>query len=102
MLQNLVLNVDVKSLIESSIQEIRRCDIKLPNDFGFPGRERFGIDGLDVRVSQETEHLQSFRRFHLSSKSSHSFRIKNVSPQCRAHFQVFSNEKEHGFPVWRI
>src|SRR5271170_1069271 len=91
--QNLVLSVDMKSLVEVAIQMIGSGDVKLPNNFGFPRRESFRINRFDVRVSQETEHLQSFRRFYLAGKSSHRFRIKNVAPQRRAHFQMPAYEE---------
>ena len=48
--------------VEAAAQIVGRGDIELPERFGFPGRQRFGIDGADIGIGKQAEQLQAFGR----------------------------------------
>ncbi len=94
-----VVRVHMQTLIEAAVQVIGGGDVKLPDIFCFPGSERFGIDGFDVRVGQQAKHFQALGSFHFFGKRANCFGIKNVAAQCGAHFQMAPDEKKNRFAV---
>jgi hypothetical protein len=81
MVQDFVVRVAVNALIHAAVEIIRRADIELPEVFGFPGRERLGVDGFDVRIGEQAKHFQKFRAADAFRKLRDCARIKNIAPQ---------------------
>ena len=102
MRHHFVVGVNVEPLVQAAVQMICRADVKLPNVFRLPGREGIGIDGLDVGVSQQAQHLQPLGCLHFFSKGAHGFEIEDIASQCGAHFQMAPDEKQNRFAVWLV
>ena len=89
-------------VVHGTIQIIFRGGIELPQHLRLPGRERFRVHGLDIRVGEQSEHLQVLDRAHSPGKIVHGLGIKNVPPhQRRGHSQMVADQKIHRFPARR-
>src|SRR4029077_15637947 len=99
MVQDLIVRVAVYAFIHAAVEIIGRADVELPKIFGFPWRERFRIDGFDVRIGEQEEHLPELRRADAFGKLRHSARVEDIPPKPRPQILMVLNQKEHGFPV---
>ena len=55
--------------IQRAAEVVRRRDEELPQHVRFPWRQRLGIDGMNVGVSQQAQTLQTFLITNRSGKS---------------------------------
>src|ERR1700688_3382988 len=95
MVQDFVVGIAVDTFIHAAVEKLGRADVELPEILRFPGRERFRIHGLDVRVCKQAEHLQKFRAADALRKLRHGARVKNVPPNTRSQILMMLNQKEH-------
>src|SRR5580765_1205162 len=70
--------------IETTAQMICRGYKELPEHFGLPRSQSFGIDRVDVRVGQQTQALQAFQCRNRRSESRHCRWVENVAPLYRS------------------
>src|SRR6516162_8368677 len=63
--------------VETAAQVIGGGDKKLPDHFRLPRGQRFGIDGVDVRVREQAKALEALEGGNGRGKSGNRRRIKN-------------------------
>ena len=82
--------------IERAAEVIRRGHEQLPQHFRLPRRQRLRVHGMNVRVRQQAQSLQSFLRAHGLRKRRNRRWIKYVAPlHCGGHVQmVFDQEMD--------
>src|SRR5215813_58795 len=82
--------------VERSAEVIRSGHEELPEHFGFPGSQGFRIDGVNVRVSKESEALQAFQSANVFCESGDDGRIEDVAAlHGSGHVQMVFNQKSH-------
>ncbi len=102
MIEDFVVRVDVEALVGAAHHEIGGADVELPDIFGLPRRERFGIHGLDIGVGEQAEHLQLLGRAHLFGGLADRAGIEDVAAQEIADFQMALDQEEDRLAVGRI
>ena len=90
------------ALVGGAVEIVRGGNVDLPDIFGLPWGERFGVHRLDVGVGEQAEHLQAFLRFHLFGEHPNGFGLENIAAQRRGHLHVAADQEQHGLAVGRI
>src|SRR5579859_5796309 len=80
--------------IERPAEVIRRGNEELPEHFRFPGGQCFGVDGVNIRIGEKSQPLETLQRADVFSESRNNGRIKNVAALdgC-GHVQVMLNQE---------
>src|SRR6478609_4956911 len=69
---------------------------KLPEHFGFPRSQGFGVDRVNVGVGQQAQPLKPLQRGNRGGESGNRGRIENVATlHGRRHVEVVLDQKAH-------
>jgi len=92
----------VADLIDGAVHEVGGGHVELPEIFGLPGSERLGIDGLDVGVGHEGEHLEQAGAADFVGEGADVFVIEDVAAHGIGHFKMLADEAEYSFALFGI
>src|SRR5579872_3107987 len=87
------ISVRVQALVNIATQLVRGGNVELPNIFSLPWRQRVRINGFDVRVSKQAEHLKPLGGSNFFGEYSHGGRIEDIAAKRRRHFEMIANQK---------
>ena len=83
--------------IETAIQIIFCGNVELPEGFGFPRSESFGIDGANVGVSEEAEHFEALRSADFFGEIADGLGVENIAAKkIGGHFEMVGDEIADG------
>ena len=82
----------IANFVYAAIHEVRGRHIELPQIFGLPRGKRFWIDGLDVCIGHQRQHLQERRAANFFREGAYIFSVENIPAQCVRHLQMETNE----------
>ncbi len=92
----------VADFVDAAVHEVGGGHVELPEVFRFPGSEGVGVDGFDIRIGHEGEHLEQLRRADLFAQGVDVVLIEDVAAEGVGHFEVAADELADGFALFDV
>ena len=84
-------------VVDAAVEIVDGGDVKPPEILRLPGSHGVRVDGADVGVSQQAEHLEAFRRADRQRQLFQRGRVEDVAAHRDRHLQVGSNQENRRY-----